>query len=148
MNNRVVAYEAEHLEDIFAGQLNHDVGENTLEFGNHAKQLEIPGLSYTYMVNGSPVLCCGIAPLWGGVCEGWVIAGEQIYSHGVGAARAIRTGLDLIAAREKMHRIQTAILTGDERLPRFAQFLGFQREGLMRNYGVDRKDYELYSRVM
>ena len=52
-----------------------------------------------------------------------------------------------MATDHKFHRIQSAVLTGNERLERFAKFLGFQREGIMRQYGTDRKDYAIFARI-
>jgi len=148
LNSRVVPYRAGHLEQIFEGQLNHEAGESTLAFGAHADKLEVDGLSHSYIVNGFVIAVGGVALLWAGVGEGWVIASDRIYSHGIGVARSTRRLLDTMAKAEKLHRIQSAVLTSDERLPRFAKFLGFQREGEMRNYGVDKKNYDLYSRIL
>ena len=144
----ISSYRADHLEAIYAGGLNHEPGEDTIAFGKHAAALQIEGMSYTYLVDGVPILCAGVAPLWPGVGEGWAVASQHIYRHGVSAARAARRGFSGVIERSQLHRVQTAVLVGAPRLSRFAQFLGFEREGLMRAYGSDRKDYDLYSRVM
>lgn len=147
MINRVVAFEAGHYDEIFAGDMNHEVGETTLIFRSYASKLQIDDLSHTYISNGHVIAVGGVAPLWPGVGEGWVVCSAKVFDHGVGVARSTRGLLDEMAANHNFHRIQSAVLTGNERLERFAKFLGFQREGIMRRYGTDQKDYAIFARI-
>ena len=147
MTSRVVDYQPAHLHAILGGELNHAPAENTLVFGQHAQKLQVEGGSYTYIVNGYPVVCGGVAPLWPGVGEGWVVAGQGIYDHGIQVARGTRQLLTEIAERQNLHRIQSAVLDNNPKLERFARFVGFTPEGVLRRYGTDRTDYTLYSRL-
>ena len=51
------------------------------------------------------------------------------------------------SAAVQLHRIQSAVLDNNPKLERFARFLGFTPEGVLRRYGTDRTDYTLYSRL-
>jgi RimJ/RimL family protein N-acetyltransferase len=45
-------------------------------------------------------------------------------------------------------RIQASIAVTDKTAKRFAEWLGFQNEGVMKKYGPDGTDYYRYARVI
>ena len=48
----------------------------------------------------------------------------------------------------KYQRIQASISVKDAKAKRFAEWLGFENEGIMKKYGPDGSDYYRYARVM
>ena len=83
----------------------------------------------------------GIVPLWSGVAEGWVISSKRIYENRIKASRLIRKRSDILCAANKIWRLQTSVKANFKMGIRFAEFLGFKIEGLMRGYGPDKSDY-------
>jgi RimJ/RimL family protein N-acetyltransferase len=62
--------------------------------------------------------------------------------------KAIRARFDDIIEANNIHRVQAACRADWPEAVRFAEFLGFENEGLMRSYGVDGRDYFRYARVI
>jgi hypothetical protein len=114
--------------------------ENRIDFA-------LVGLSFTLLHNNNPVCSGGIVPLWNGVAEGWVISSKRIYKERIRASRLIRKRTDLLCAANKIWRLQTAVKSNFKTGLRFAEFLGFKNEGLMKAYGPDKTDYYRMARI-
>jgi hypothetical protein len=103
--------------------------------------MAIPGLSFTLFLDQNPIVSGGIVPMWEGVAEGWVLSSKHIYNYKIKAASLIKKRLDYLCTNNKIIRLQTAVkeefLTG----VRFAEWLGLQKEGLMKYYGLDQTNY-------
>jgi len=53
-----------------------------------------------------------------------------------------------IQETHELSRIQASVCASDVRANRYAQWLGFEKEGIMRKYGPDGTDYIRYARVI
>jgi RimJ/RimL family protein N-acetyltransferase len=53
-----------------------------------------------------------------------------------------------IQEEHKLYRIQASVSVLDLTANRYAQWLGFQKEGIMKKYGPDGTDYVRYARLM
>jgi len=82
-----------------------------------------------------------------GSAEGWVISSKRIFENKIKAARLIRERTDLLCANNKIWRLQTAVKADFKIGVRFAEFLGFKNEGLMKAYGPDKTDYYRMARI-
>ena len=114
--------------------------ENRIDFA-------MAGLSFTLLDNNVPICSGGIIPTWLGNAQGWVISSKRIFKNKIKAARLIKERTDLICANNKIWRLQTAVKANFNTGIRFAEFLGFNKEGLMRGYGPDKTDYYLMARI-
>ena len=98
-----------------------------------AKLYETAGPSYTVTLNGRVVGCGGICTLWQGVGEAWAI-----YAKGIG-----REHIDPQVAKDLLYdmidegnfiRVQATPRADWPKGVKYVEYLGFQREGLMRSY--------------
>ena len=137
-NFTVVPYEMEHGVEIIEFGMNDKLMEIDASYTNNRLDMAIPGLSFTLFLDQTPIVSGGIVPIWEGVAEGWVLSSKHIYDYKIKAASLIRKRLDYLCSNNKIIRLQTAVkedfLTG----VRFAQWLGLQKEGLMKFYGLDK----------
>ena len=140
-NFRVVPYEMEHGDQIIEFGMNDKLMELDASYTNNRLDMAIPGLSFTLFLDETPIVSGGIVPMWEGVAEGWVLSSKHIYDYKIKAASLIRKRLDYLCTNNKIIRLQTAVkeefLTG----VRFAEWLGLQKEGLMKFYGLDQTNY-------
>ena len=109
--------------------------------------IAVPGLSFTLLADNRIVLSGGIHPIWDGVAEGWVISSKRIYKNRIKSARLIRKRSDILCSANKIWRLQTAVKANFAIGVRFAEFLGFKNEGLMKAYGPDKTDYYRMARI-
>ena len=126
----IVPYTAEHGRFILSQQMNHKVLEADRRYINvdgDARNLEQDHLSFTGMVGSKPIFAAGMKIIWGQVAEGWVIATEDVWNYPLSVAKAIRKDFS----------------EGQ----RFAEWLGLEKEGLMRKWGFDGSDQYMYARL-
>jgi|SRR5215469_3624610 len=89
--------------------------------------------------------CGGFRRYWSGVFEAWlaVKSSDIAYQHKIQMVRFIKQRFKELSA----HRIQATISSKRIVDIDFIQYLGFQREGMLRKYGPDKSDYYLYALV-
>ena len=144
---KIIPYDRSHTDEILTFGMNDKLLENDASSEEGRIDYGIPGLSFTLLADDNIVLCGGITPLWDGVAEGWVISSKRIFKNRIKASRLIKKRTDLLCAANKIWRLQTAVKSNFKTGLRFAEFLGFKNEGLMRGYGPDKSDYYLMAKV-
>ena len=143
----IVPYKKGHGKDMIAFGLNDKLMDYDATFEENRIDFALAGLSFTLLCNSECVCSGGIVPLWSGVAEGWVISSKRIYKERIRASRLIRKRTDLLCAANKIWRLQTAVKSNFKTGLRFAEFLGFKNEGLMKAYGPDKTDYYRMARI-
>lgn len=100
------------------------------------------------LVDGEKVIAiAGIALLWKGVGEAWVIAGKDIQKYRLTFHRGVREMLSIIEEHERLHRVQTAVLENFAKGHKWIRRLGFVSEGKMKGYGPNGETFVRYARV-
>ena len=98
--------------------------------------------------NGETIVACaGVSIMWKGVAEGWLIMSRHAYKYPVSIARYTEGLFDGIMERNELRRIQASVNCNDVKSVKFADWLGFEYEGIMKNFGPDGADYFRYARV-
>ena len=140
-NYKIIPYLKEHGDEIYAFGMNDKLMEIDASFTENRLDTAIIGLSYTLLADNNIILAGGIIPIWDGVAEGWVMSSKRVFDHKIRAASAVKKRLDYLCINNKIRRLQTSVkeefLTG----VRFAEWLGLQKEGLMKYYGLDQTNY-------
>ena len=90
----------------------------------------------------------GIHNIWDHVGEAWLLLGKDAVTKPTSVARHTAYMFDYLQEEFDYKRIQASIAVTDKTAKRFAEWLGFQNEGVMKKYGPDGTDYYRYARVM
>ena len=135
-------FETRHAQESLADE------ELVPNFSYFVQQLRVEGMSWSAEVDGKIVASAGLIPLWAGVAEAWMIAGNEVDRHTIKVGRQIRTMLDDVMWHRSIYRAQANIHCRFERAIRLAEWLGFENEGLMRRFGVEGADYFRYAKVL
>jgi len=143
----IIPFKSEHAQSILGLGMNEPAFELRPEHHKYVVSMEEVGMSFTGTVNSIPIAAGGVNHLWDNVAEGWVIASKEIWKYPITCARAIKIRTDYLATNNKIKRIQTSVKSDCDKAIRFAEWLGFKREGLMKQYGPDGSDYYLYAKV-
>ena len=146
-NSTIVAYQKEQGSSMIASGLNDKLMDLDASYEENRIDAAVAGMAYTLLLNNQPIVSGGIFPLWNGVCEGWVISSKRIFDVKIKAAKLIRHRTDILCAANKVWRLQTTVKANFKMGLRFAEFLGFKNEGLMRGYGPDKSDYYRMAKV-
>ena len=146
----ILPYTAEHGRFILSQQMNHKVLEADSRYINvdgDARNLEQDHLAFTGIVNDKPIFAAGMKMVWGQVAEGWVIATSEMWKHPLSVAKAIKKDFARVAKENNITRVQSAIRKDFSEGQRFAEWLGLEKEGLMRKWGFDGSDQYMYARL-
>ena len=146
-NYRIVPYNTQHGDEMIEFGLNDELMNIDASFTENRIDFAMAGLSFTLLDDNKPVCSGGIIPTWLGSAEGWVMSSKRILKNKIKAARLIKKRTDLLCVNNKIWRLQTAVKADFKIGFRFAQFLGFKNEGLMKAYGPDKTDYYRMARI-
>ncbi len=90
----------------------------------------------------------GVHEMWQGVAEGWVILSKHAYPWKVSLARYAKTLFEVILKNKKLHRVQASVHAENLEAIKFAEWMGFKKEGVMAKFGPDRSDYFRMAKVI
>ena len=137
----IVPFKKEHLYNINLAFEMTKAGKDLL--GNYNDVIGYTGLE------GDTVLATGgVHRMWEGVGEAWLLVGKEGYEKPKTVARYTDYLFQHIQEEHGLFRIQASVSVIDEVANRYAQWLGFKKEGIMEKYGLDGSDYIRYARVM
>lgn len=115
----------------------------------YAQSLDIPGMAWTALDGGKVLGCAGFSPQWEGRVIGWAVFGTDIPKTAwPRILRFIRKQFHETLAKHGRHRLEITVPFGFGAGCRLAHMLGFQVEGLMKEYGPDGSDQFLYAQVI
>ena len=140
-NYRIIPYLKEHGDQIIALGMNNKLMEIDASFTDNRIDTAIPGLSFALLADNNIILAGGIIPIWNGVAEGWVMCSQKVFDHKIRSASSVKKRLDYLCINNKIFRLQTAVKEEFLIGVRFAEWLGLQKEGLMKYYGLDQTNY-------
>jgi len=109
--------------------------------------LEQEHLAFTGLINDKVIAAAGMKRIWGNVAEGWFIAKNDVWNYPITIAKAVKQNIDYLATSNNIKRLQTAVRADFEIGIKFAKWLGFTNEGLMKNYGFDDTDHYRFARI-
>ena len=137
----LVKFDTRHIMDI----------NTAFEFSALARQAfenkaEVHG--YTLLDGEEIIVCGGVHMMWTGVGEGWLVMSKEAYEKPITVARYTHRLFDTIMGDNAMWRVQASVHTNDEQSVRFAEWLGFEIEGVMKKFGPDGTNYFRMARVM
>lgn len=140
---RVEPYRPEHLRDLVLQDAQSYLGPVLAEPGMADRLAH--GESYTVMAGEGndvrPIACVGVIDQWKGRCIAWALLASDAGKWMLGLTRIIARMLLTRAGR-----VETSVKSDFEAGHRWAQLLGFVREGRMRRWH-EGEDYDLYARV-
>lgn len=102
--------------------------------------------NFTMFYNDQVKFCGGVVDIWNGMGEMWMILNKDLDGCKFEIIRTIRYEVDNLFDTQ-YHRLQATIDCANDAAIRFVEWLGFKREGVLRKYSHDRKDYYMYARV-
>lgn len=105
------------------------------------------GLAVTALVHGKPVAMFGCIMLWTGVAEMWSIISDDARRYPKQLTIVAKGFSDIVAKSLSLHRLQLTVRFDEPRALRWAEYLGFEIEGLMHKYSPDGVDTYILARV-
>jgi RimJ/RimL family protein N-acetyltransferase len=101
------------------------------------------GCAYTAVNDRGIVAMAGIVKLWDDTYEAWALFSEGCSREAVTLARRIKKEVDKIESG----RLQAFTECDFPVAQRFLEWLGFEKEAVLRKYSPDNKDNYVYARI-
>jgi hypothetical protein len=132
-------------QDLHAISLqNAQMGVHELiTYDHYGESLAAAGPAFTATVDGEVIACIGTIPQWKDYARAWALLSRHSGKNLLALTRGIRRWLRFHNAG----RVDTAVACDFPQAIRWAQMLGFEREGVMRKY-AEGKDFYLYAQVI
>ena len=140
--NSVVPFKPEHLAALRLQAT--QASAQPLMTVEHGRELLVsPGVAYTALQDGKPLICAGMIELWPGRAYAW----SYIAEGAVRGWKAIHRATLAALSRAQWHRVEMAVDVRDPAAKRWAWHLGFEFEGVARKWTHDGRDVEIWARV-
>lgn len=121
--------------------------EPTDELREMAKEREDSGMCVTGWIDGKPECVAGIDMMWEGVGDVWLMITPFIDNHVKESYKCIRKGLKKLIEDNKIRRLQSYGRVDFAQCHTLFKHLGFEVEGLARQYTQDGVDAIMYSLI-
>lgn len=132
----VIPYHPEHLNRIAVKDIH---------------QSEVPKVVMTdalsFMDGETPVAIFGVFMFIPGVIHLWGLVSDAVRKKPVAFHKVSGDLLNFYQKKHQIRRIQIDVRVSYTEGQRWAESLGFEREGIMRSFGSDGTDYYLYARA-
>lgn len=137
----LVPFEPSHLARLEV----QDAQRGTFPVDDPAYALSLmkAGPCWSVFVGGRVVACGGLCVQWEERAVAWAII-----SHGAPLIPVTRSVLHVLGQRGIPRRVECFVDVSFQEGIRWAEMLGFQREGLMRAFSPDGRDHILFARVI
>lgn len=144
---RLIDFKSDHAEELFTKSSTLATADAKYTLRHWLDRMEKKDRAFTLMDNGHLVVSGGIFPVWDGMGEAWLIPSDEIPKYKIRMIRILRDHISSITEEDGLRRLQATVRDDFEVAKRFIEFMGFKREGLMKNYGPDGTDHIMYARV-
>ncbi len=140
----LIQFEIEHFDRMELDK------EGFVSRGNRALFEAYPkiGPAITLLNDSFEVIACaGVLIPWEGFGEFWMIPGVLVPKYKKSVWKEAKLFIKDSRERFNLRRIQATIRENDQRAIRWIERLGFQKEGLLRCFGMDGENHFMYARV-
>lgn len=144
-----IAFHPKHLEIMVVRDKDNELfsGFNSAEAIERFSAMARSSVQcLTFLYDGRVLMIAGFCQLWPGVYDVWMLPSVYAKEAPVAFARLLKRYVDRIQEDFAAHRIQTVSFC-DEFHEKWMNFLGFQKEGILRSFTVDKQDMCNYSRI-
>ena len=144
----LIPFKAEHIEQMNLRDYEKDAMNKYGNAFKNFKHMESAGPCFTLEHEGEIIGSAGIAFIWEGVGEGWMMVSPLIYKYPLTAYKETKRNLEALIATHNIHRLQIICHEWFDAAHRWAERLGFKKESLLEKYGVDKSNFIRYVRII
>ena len=101
------------------------------------------GIGWAALLHGKTIACAGILEFWANRGQGWALFSEAALANFTAIHRFTRG----VLREQPFARVEIFVDQHHAAAIRWAERLGFEREGLMRRFTTDGRDCFLYAKV-
>lgn len=134
----LVPFIAEHLNGFEFSQPDMQ-GHDSIR--DHAIAQARGNTAITVIQYGKTLGIFGSSKIWDGLEEAWFLVDEATRRYGIAMTKVAKKFISLKFQEDSLNRLQITVRLNDIRAYKWAKCLGFQTDGVMRQFGPDSSDY-------
>ena len=134
-----IPYKPEHAKDIIAYGATGYCGDYTAEQIETLANVKLNGAAFTCVYNGRIVSCGGYELMWAGVAQAWFLCVNDINPLLIKDSK--RKFLEITKG---ISRVQAPLRSDFPVGVRFAEYMGFKLESVMKRFHPDGTDALMY----
>ena len=134
-----IPYKPEHAKEIISFGATGYCGEYTDDQIEALANVKLNGKAYTCVYNGRIVSCGGYELMWPGVAQAWFLCVNDINSMLIKESKRL-----FLEITKGLNRVQAPLRSDFEIGERFAKYMGFKQESVMKRYNPDGTDALMY----
>lgn len=146
-NANIIPFKLDHLECMELREYERLQLEFDPSAASKMAALATYGLGGTIIWDGRILGVIGYLEMWPGVYEVWAFPSVWVERYATVYLRTVKQYIKVIEAEHPIHRLQSAAIS-DELHDKWMSFLGFTEEGVLRQYGYDKKDFKQWARII
>jgi|TARA_R100001594_G_scaffold118833_1_gene154179 RimJ/RimL family protein N-acetyltransferase len=147
VNLDLIEFKKDHAHLMVNALMNDPMVQLDEKYHEQLNELEVPGMSFTAIKDNKIICSGGVIPVWDQVFEGWVMGSHLIWQNRISAAKIIKKGMEFLIKQNNIVRLQTAVKKDFYLGHRFAEWLGMEKEGIMKKY-QNNEDYIRFARII
>ena len=144
---KLIPFHYTHLNMMEFRESEYSLINSFIDYEEKIKTCPVEGLSFSGVCFGDIVCCFGIIPLWQGVYEAWLLPCKDLTKNKLRFHKSILKFFDYVADRLNIHRLQINVNRQNCLAYKWAKKCYFTEEGLLREYGPDKSDFYIMSRL-
>jgi RimJ/RimL family protein N-acetyltransferase len=148
MGIAVIPFSKSHVAYLIDSHTEPGMFETLSQARGYFEAIEASGTAFSGFVNGVFIGCAGwsVTP-WKTVAEVWSWIVPEGRRHPLAVHKLVARGLRGVENDSCIKRIQCAVRVGNAAGERWVKALGFEAEGIMRNWGLHQEDYYMMAKV-
>mgnify|MGYP005997854817 FL=1 len=136
-----------HMDRVACNPVDRRVFDSLPDLDERLQFIAHHKCAWTLFYEDEPALVVGLEYKFPTCYEAWLVPGAKCYEHGTLLCRGAKRFFDKIGPKLGLLRLQIVVNVDHERAVRWADFLRFDREGVMAKYGPEGADYYMYART-
>lgn len=144
---KLIPFHYTHLNMMEFRESEYSLINSFIDYEEKIKTCPVEGLSFSGVCFGDIVCCFGIIPLWQGVYEAWLLPCKDLTKNKLRFHKSSLKFFEYVADRLNIHRLQINVNRQNCLAYKWAKKCYFIEEGLLREYGPDKSDFYIMSRL-
>lgn len=143
----VLPFQPRHMDKIVTNPVDRRIFQSLPDLEQRLQAVTDQRCAWTLFYKREPALVMGIEYKYPTNYEAWLVPSDVALKHGTVLSRGAKRFFDKIGKRLNLRRMQIVVNVNHDPAIRWAEFLRFNREGLMKQYGPEGDDYYMYART-
>ena len=104
--------------------------------------------AYTLIIDGEVILCGGVMLLDWQAGDAWTLFADSYQKYPIACFKACKYVIDKISKEHNLRRVQAIVQTELNGGQRFAERLGFKKEGILQSFGPNGEDFVILGKII